>query len=289
MGDRNNNVKIDVASPVPVSQNKIREVKKEIGNNYSTSKNQIYRNKGKKENYYDKLSIPDLRKKAAINRIHKWYTMSKIKRNIPTHYYVTMDKKISKTPISKKYFNIPLDKYDIKPKTTYDLVPSSITEYDGGSVSKRDIITEYKFQGVQYDDPDRIIRVMEYNQRFLRPSKILLNEREIPFDIYKFEGLNNLCRNKFVLYYNRKKDSIGIKWVGDHKPVRLPFKPNFNKRNIFYLETIDTESLPLNFKGFDVNILNSNNASMGRFKYTIDDLNNKSDKFCNVVVQGIRD
>lgn len=139
---------------------------------------------------------------------------------------------------------------------------------------------------VLHNEDNRRDAVNEYNRRRFRPYKIMVNNRQIPFDIYKFEGDNKAVRNHYVLYYNRKKSQIGIKWVGDLKKPFVPgFVPDFNKRNIFYLEIVDPDDI-IGFNGYHCNVLDANNAVMSNFTYSVDDYNNKSDKYCDVAIQG---
>ena len=138
---------------------------------------------------------------------------------------------------------------------------------------------------VLHNEDQRIANVDEYNRRRMRPYKILINNREIPFDIYKFEGDNKAVRNHYVLYYNRKKSQIGIKYIGDLRHRYIPgFQPDFNKRNIFYLEILEIPAV--GFNGYDCKVLNSNNALMSQFNYSVNDAANRSDKYCDVMIQG---
>ena len=43
-------------------------------------------------------------------------------------------------------------------------------------------------------------------------NSILVNEREIPFDIYRFKGRIGEVRGNYVLYWNKDKNKIGVKW-----------------------------------------------------------------------------
>lgn len=142
-----------------------------------------------------------------------------------------------------------------------------------------------------YDDDDvrerqRIADIVEFNRRYNGPKGILINDKVIPFDVYKYKGRNYKARNRYVLYFDKENSTVGIKFVEYTPPNqgedrRLPFIPDFNKRKIFYLHVFDNTN-DIFFQGWKINIFNFNNASLGKFNYTHNDYNYKNDK--NVLI-----
>lgn len=110
-------------------------------------------------------------------------------------------------------------------------------------------------------------------------NSILVNEREVPFDIYRFKGRNGECRNNFVLYWNKEDGQIGVKWIdGDYMTRPLPFIPDFTKRKIFFLDILQPNFL----NEFRIDVRNTLRRSLGSFYYTRQDIINKNDKFITV-------
>jgi len=85
-----------------------------------------------------------------------------------------------------------------------------------------------------------ILDLLGINRPRNNPVKcIMVNNEEVPFDIYAYYGRNKEVRNKYVLYYNREKQTIGIKFIDDIRYNYIPgFNPDFSKRKIFYLKVL---------------------------------------------------
>lgn len=112
---------------------------------------------------------------------------------------------------------------------------------------------------------------LRYRSRLI-PNRLKYNNKILNFDIFKYQGNNKACRNKYVIYYNKKNNSIGIKYVEDNPTgYKKGFKPNFLKRNIFYLEV-----LPSNFYNKFVYIQH-NNITLKKLRYSYNDFINKED------------
>ena len=74
-------------------------------------------------------------------------------------------------------------------------------------------------------------------------KNIYLDNKQIPFDIYKYKDKNKEVRNHWVVYWNKEKNAIGLKYVypQGRRWYREGVTPDFRKRNIFYLDIIDNE------------------------------------------------
>lgn len=112
---------------------------------------------------------------------------------------------------------------------------------------------------------------------------IMVNNEEVPFDIYAYYGRNKEVRNRYVLYYNREKQTIGIKFIDDIRYNYIPFfNPDFSKRKIFYLKVLDEPREIYDWNGWRVSVISSNNAYINGFRYTEEDYNQKRNKKCQM-------
>lgn len=91
-------------------------------------------------------------------------------------------------------------------------------------------------------------------------KEIKFNNNKYVMNIFKYKGKNKECRNKWVLYWDKRENGIGIKYVDWDPNQRVAVrdengqyvKPDFKERNIFYLQVLDyPEVFPVN-ADFDV-------------------------------------
>lgn len=129
-----------------------------------------------------------------------------------------------------------------------------------------------------------ILDLLGINRPRNNPVKcIMVNNEEVPFDIYAYYGRNKEVRNKYVLYYNRERQTIGIKFIDDIRYNYIPFfNPDFSKRKIFYLKVLDKPREIYEWNGWRVSVISSNNAYINGFRYTEEDYNQKRNKKCQM-------
>ncbi|OUM68910.1 hypothetical protein PIROE2DRAFT_3301 [Piromyces sp. E2] len=201
--------------------------------------------------------------------------------------------------------NRPINQEDIEPQMYfgggYENIPGGGAK-DGGDSEGEDDDPEPQFV-VQHhrifdnDSPierQRRRNIMEYNRRHGAPRFIYVRNilddglTTIIFDPYAYKGLNFKARNKYVLYWNKENSTIGIKFVEYHPPAegennRSNFRPDFNKRKIFYLHVFVFDNFnDIGFRGWDVNIESFQRTSMGNFIYTPEDLGQRRDKYIDI-------
>lgn len=112
---------------------------------------------------------------------------------------------------------------------------------------------------------------------------IEINNKEIPFNIYKYKDRNSEVVNKFVLYYDKERDLIGIKFIEPNSfryRYDPTFRPNFLRRKIYYLEILDGEYNDP--EGYDVNVKNQYDRTLKSFSYTRIDKENKRNKYVKI-------
>lgn len=159
-----------------------------------------------------------------------------------------------------------------------------------GDVEERFIVGNHRvWRPGALAERQREADVIEYNRRHGGLTNIRITDIHgavnVPFDPYRFKGENYKARNKYVLYWDKTKDVIGIKFVPydpeeapNHRP---PFNPDFNKRKIYYLHIFDRFD-DIGWEGWNVNVFDFANVQVGDFRYTVNDYNNQNDKYINV-------
>lgn len=212
-------------------------------------------------------------------------------QNIPNMQYNT---ELENIPISTTMGTSGLHGESIHPRTVLTTVPRPNSELYEQDIRLENINTEE-------EETRREELVSEYLSRHSGPAKIkvqylFINDepyiKTYLFDIYKYKGRNAEVRGKYVLYYDKKKDAIGISYVDkEAKGTFIPdFKPIFEKRNRFYLAVLDSAEishLPTSNVYMKMRVENSNNVIMANMNYTGRDYMNKEDKY--VEVPGLND
>lgn len=87
-------------------------------------------------------------------------------------------------------------------------------------------------------------------------KNIKVNGKNIPFDIYKYKNKNKEVQNCWVVFWNKKLNAIGVKFVFPRKGLTwFPKKgkgtnqePDFRKRNIFYLDILKDRKDAINLE-----------------------------------------
>lgn len=85
-------------------------------------------------------------------------------------------------------------------------------------------------------------------------KKIVLNGKNIPFNIFKYKNKNKELRGHWVLSWKRDDNSFFVHYVKPGRRYPPPEaiennnKPDFRKRNIFYIHDLGFEELPKNYK-----------------------------------------
>lgn len=168
---------------------------------------------------------------------------------------------------------------------------SAITIPSNVSVNTNDIDRTYHDED-EYLENIRRRRVVEYNWRFGNIKKIKVDGKDVLFDLYRYKNRNSVTVNKYVLYFDKKRNSIGIKY-NKQSNNRNRFlrgleydgrEPVFEKRRYFVLDVLDPPVF--NFNGWDVKIYNNTNNLVNGFDYSYIDANNRRDKY--VVIPDIR-
>ncbi|ORX78301.1 hypothetical protein BCR32DRAFT_282395 [Anaeromyces robustus] len=168
---------------------------------------------------------------------------------------------------------------------------SAITIPSNVSVNTDDIDRTYTNED-EFLENIRRRRVIEYNWRFGNIKKIKVDGEDVLFDLYRYKNRNSITVNKFVLYFDKKKNSIGIKYnkrIPTNSFVRAlmhynNIEPVFEKRRYFVLDVLNDP--PFNFSGWNVKIYNNTNNLVNNFVYTSNDCNDKRDKY--VIIPDIR-
>lgn len=217
------------------------------------------------------------------------------------NYLVTEDIIREEPEVSNMQYNEDLSNVGI----STELAP----DYDE-SIHPRTVLTSVPRPGSElYEQDIRLININteeeetrreelvdEYLTRHAGPAKIkvkynFINEepftRTYPFDIYKYKGRNSEVRGHYVLYYDKKKDAIGIAYIdpttkGEYIPN---FKPIFEKRNRFYLavlEEAEISHLSRNDVYMNLKIQNSNNIDIATMDYLGKDYEERNDKYVEI-------
>lgn len=119
-------------------------------------------------------------------------------------------------------------------------------------------------------------------------KKIIFNGNEYKMDIFKYKGKNKECRDKWVLYWSKKDNGIGIKYVEYNPNKRVVIKddngeyvkPEFKERNIFYLEVLDYPKEFNTEAKFDINYMWDSVLRNYKKTFTKEEVNEHDDVMC---------
>lgn len=124
-----------------------------------------------------------------------------------------------------------------------------------------------------------IVNTLGINDIYSKPTRCA-------FDIYKHEGFNKEFRNTYVLYYDTKKNALGIKFVKYNastfhtkKPRFKP--PEFSKRTVYYLYKWRPMSLFF-AKELKVDLFNDKNQLITTLIYNTKDMLRTKNKYVTI-------